>query len=137
MTDTQNPVESWLSSSLSGSFVAQIARHRGLQFEDLTNEDADQISAETEAILTELHELGISSSLTTEHVLASLACLFISPDNAEAIIDAFTGILWSVLGDPKRNGEKPPELYRKAGFAMHVALLGFFDPSIPKRVFEP
>lgn len=134
MTDTENPVESWLSSAVCGSLVAQVARKRGLEFTDLA--DSGEISSETEAILQELHDLGITGSITAEHALSSLACLFISSDNAEAIIDSFTGILWSVLGDPKQNGAQPPEIYRKAGFAMHVALLGFFDPSIPKRVFQ-
>lgn len=136
MTETPTPIESWLSSALCGSLVAQIAKKRGLAFDALANADTTELSTETEAILSELHDLGITGTLTTEHVMASLTCLFIHPDNADAIIDAFTGILWSVLGDPERNGGKPPDIYRRAGFAMHVALLGFFDPSIPERVFN-
>jgi len=135
MTETTTPIADWLSSAVCGSLVAQVARKRGLEFTDLA--DFGDITSETEAILQELHDLGITGSITAEHALSSLACLFISSDNAEAIIDSFTGILWSVLGDPKQNGEQPPEIYRKAGFAIHVALLGFFDPSIPKRVFQP
>lgn len=137
MTETPTPIESWLSSALAGSLVAQIAIKRGLAFDDLGDAAATELSPQTEAILSELHNLGITGTLTTEHVMASLTCLFIQPDNAEAIIDTFTGILWSVLGDPERNGGKPPDIYRRAGFLMHLALVGFFDPSIPERVFEP
>jgi hypothetical protein len=47
------------------------------------------------------------------------------------IVCQYTSLLWSILGDPK-NGGKPPEIYRKAGVAMHLALLGILDPSFPE-----
>lgn len=135
MTESPTPVSDWLSSAICGSLVAQVASKRGLDFNDLAN-DANRLSTETDAILQELHDLGVTGTHTTEHVMASLACLFMHPHNADTVVESFTGILWSILGDPERNGEKPPDIYRKAGFAMHVALLGFFDPSIPERVFK-
>jgi len=133
MTDTNSAIEAWLSSALGGSLVAQIAQHRGIDLEELP---ADEQSPEVRRLLYELRTFGIDPELTAQHAAISLACLFVKSENAEAIIDAFTGVLWSILGDPKGNGSEPPELYRKAGFAMHLALVGFFDPSIPERVFD-
>lgn len=133
MTDTSSAVQVWLSSALGGSLIAQMAQSRGIELEDLPEgAQSDQLNS----LLQELKTSGIDPELVAEHAALSLACLFVQAENAEAIINAFTDVLWSVLGDPTRNGDLPPEIYRKAGFAMHIALVGFFDPSITERVFN-
>lgn len=133
MTDTSSAVQVWLSSALGGSLISQMAQSRGIELEDLPEgAQSDQLNS----LLQELKTSGIDPELVAEHAALSLACLFVQAENAKAIINAFTDVLWSVLGDPTRNGDQPPEIYRKAGFAMHIALVGFFDPSITERVFN-
>ena len=61
--------------------------------------------------------------------MISLVALFAQPCNADLITSQLTALLWSILGDPK-NGGRPPEIYRRAGSAMYLALLGILNPSI-------
>lgn len=131
MTKVPTSIEDWLTSSVAGSLVAQIANYRGI---DLTQSDAPE---QLQRLGLELAELSIDPRLVAQHGLMALATLFMEDANSKAIIDAYTSVLWSVLGDPVRNGDNPPEIYRRAAFALYVAFLGFFDRSIPEKVFDP
>lgn len=133
MTEASSSIHDWMGSALAGSLVSQIAKRRGIELEDMPHKQA---TAEIQQLCLELDALGIDPELTAEHMALSLACLFTRTSNVEAVVDSFTGVLWHILGDPDHNGDKPPEIYRKAGFAIHLALVGFFDPSLSERVFD-
>jgi hypothetical protein len=131
MKREQNKVEEYLSSAIAGSLIGQIASRRELSFYTLLGPSFDGDSPELRALSDELTELGINPDLLANHALSSLVALFVEESNANLIVCQYTSLLWSILGDPK-NGGKPPEIYRKAGVAMHLALLGILDPSFPE-----
>lgn len=125
--DDLNKLEQYLGTVLAGSIVGQIAAQRRLHFEDLRGG-----SSLLRALTDELTELGIDPGLLAAHSLHALVALFAQESNADLITGQFTALLWSILGDPK-NGGRPPEIYRRAGVAMHLALLGILDPSIVEK----
>jgi len=130
MTHEQTKVEEYLSSAIAGSLIGQIANRRELSFSTLLGPRCDGDSPELRALSDELTELGINPDVLANHVLSCLVALFVEESNANLIVGQYTSLLWSVLGDPA-NGGKPPEIYRKAGVAMHLALIGILDPSFP------
>lgn len=127
MADSPNKLEEYLATVLAGSLVGQLAAERGLSYSDL-----GPGSATLQSLASELSELGFDPELSATHCLHSLVALFAQPSNADLITGQFTALLWSILGDPK-NGGRPPEIYRRAGVAMHLALLGILDPSIVEK----
>lgn len=129
MMTTSTRIEEYLATALAGSMTGQIASERGLTFTELLGPDLDGKSEQLQQITKELSELGLEPLLLASHALRSLVALFAQEENAELVIAQFTALLWSILGDPK-NGGSPPEIYRRAGAAMHLALLGILDPSI-------
>lgn len=127
MADDPNKLEEYLATVLAGSLVGQLAAERGLQYSDLAPG-----STTLRSLANELANLGFDPAILASHSLNSLVALFAQPSNADLITGQFTALLWSILGDPK-NGGRPPEIYRRAGVAMHLALLGILDPSIVER----
>lgn len=127
MADDPNKLEEYLATVLAGSLVGQLAAERGLQYSDLAPG-----STTLRSLANELANLGFDPAILASHSLNSLVALFAQPSNADLITGQFTALLWSILGDPK-NGGLPPEIYRRAGVAMHLALLGILDPSIVER----
>lgn len=133
MTLSSNSLEAWLAQSVTGSLVIQRAEKRGIDIDAIAS--TCDIEA-AEAIAVELDDFGVNADKLARHVVASMAVLFMHKDNAETMVDSFSDILWKVLGDPAQGGSSPPEIYRRAGFFMHLAFIGFFDPSIPERVLK-
>lgn len=131
MTEAPNNIEEFVSQTVAGSMIAQIARHRDLDLENVLNLRRPE---DVMGIAYELEQLGLDPSLTAKHLMLALAAMFIERENATTIIDAFADILWKILGAPDTGGKEPPALYRKAAFVMHLTLTGFFDPSIPEKV---
>ncbi len=127
VADDPNKLEEYLATVLAGSLVGQLAAERGLSYSDLAPG-----STTLRSLANELANLGFDPEILASHSLNSLVALFAQPSNADLITGQFTALLWSILGDPK-NGGRPPEIYRRAGVAMHLALLGILDPSIVER----
>lgn len=127
MADDPNKLEEYLATVIAGSLVGQLAAERDLQYSDLAPG-----STTLRSLANELADLGFDPETLATNCLHSLVALFAQPSNADLITGQFTALLWSILGDPK-NGGRPPEIYRRAGAAMHLALLGILDPSIVER----
>lgn len=132
MTSDPNKLEEYLGSALAGSLVGQIAARRNITFRELLGPDGDGDSPTLRALTEEITELGLDPELLATHSLYSLVALFSQETNADLIASQYTSLLWSILGDPK-NGGSPPEIYRRAGVAMHLALLGILDPSLAEN----
>lgn len=124
VSNDPNKLEEYLATVLAGSLIGQLAAERGLNYADLAPGGTTLRS-----LADELADLGFNPELAATHCLHALVALFAQPSNADLITGQFTALLWSLLGDPK-NGGRPPEIYRRAGVAMHLALLGILDPSI-------
>lgn len=131
MTDP-NKLEDYLSSVMAGSLVGQIARAREIPFQEMFSPEGITSSPAVRAIATELDELGIDPEVLASQTLLALVALFAQEENADLIIGQYTALLWSILGDPK-NGGSPPEIYRRAGCAMHLTLLGILDPALVEK----
>lgn len=130
MSAPPTKVEEYLSCALAGALVGQLAARRELDFMTLIGPNFDGDSPELRSLSDELTELGIDPNLLATHALTALVALFVEQNNADLIVGQYTSLLWSILGDPK-NGGSPPEIYRKAGVAMHLSLLGILDPTFP------
>lgn len=127
-----NKLEEYLATAIAGSLIGQVARNREIAMGDLFACGLDNPSPVVRKLATELDDLGIDAQLLASQSLYALVALFAQEPNADLIIGQFTALLWSILGDPK-NGGSPPEIYRRAGVAMHLALLGILDPSIVEK----
>jgi hypothetical protein len=130
MTATSLSIEQWVTRVVAGSLITQLAQSRAINLE--SPEAGDHVIT----LSRELAELGLDPECVAEHVMVAMAGLLMRQENAQALTTGFTDILWSILGDPKRNGDKPPELYRRAGFYLFVTVLGLFDSSIPDNVLK-
>jgi hypothetical protein len=130
MSPIQNKVEEYLSCAIAGSLVGQVASQRRINLASLISPDLENSTPTLRALSDELTELGINPDALANHALCALVALFVQESNADLIVDQYTSLLWTILGDPA-NGGKPPEIYRKAGVAMHLSLLGILDPSVP------
>lgn len=124
-----NKLEEYLATAVAGSLIGQIARQREIPIGDIFADGFETPSTVVHTLATELDDLGIDAQLLASQSLYALVALFAQESNADLITSQFTALLWSILGDPK-NGGSPPEIYRRAGVAMHLALLGILDPSI-------
>jgi hypothetical protein len=82
----------------------------------------------------ELTEFGLDPELLAAQALAAVTSLFIEPDNADRITTELTKLLWSILGDPESGA--PPEIYRRAGHAMHLSFIGILSPDILEPFFK-
>jgi hypothetical protein len=82
----------------------------------------------------ELTEFGLDPELLAAQALAAVTSLFIEPDNADRITTELTNLLWSILGDPESGA--PPEIYRRAGQAMHLSFIGVLSPDILEPFFK-
>lgn len=127
MSLEENKVQEFVSSAVAGSLIGQIAAHRGLSLEDINYSD------KLTDMAYEIRDFGLNPHLLTEHALSALVVMFMEEANAEHLVSSITDLLWSLLGDPKSGGTKPPELYRKAGLAMHLFFLGLLDPHVVER----
>lgn len=128
MTTSNDKVTDYIATAIGGSLIGQIARQRSISIEELLDRDNPKLRA----LGDELAVLGIDPHLLANHVTAAFTALFVEESNADHIITTFTQLLWTVLGDPE-NGGKPPEIYRRAGVAMHLMLLSLIDPSITNK----
>lgn len=128
MTTPTDKVSDYIATAIGGSIIGQMARRRSISTDDLLTQGNPLLRS----LADELSELGLDPHLIANHTLAALVALFIEEGNADRIITTFTNLLWTVLGDPE-NGGNPPEIYRRAGVAMHLTLLGLIDPSIIER----
>lgn len=135
MSAEQTKVEEFLSSALAGSLVGQIAAARQISFTTLLGPNFDGESPELSALANELTDIGICPDQLATHALLALVSLFMENSNAELIVTQYTSLLWTILGDPKSGA--PPEIYRRAGVAMHLALLGILDPSFTESSPRP
>lgn len=122
----RDKVEAYLGHALAGGLIGQVARHRGVDLYDLFDEKGP--TQRLQAYGAEFTELGIDPFELAQQALQALAALFTEPANAENVVKTYTEILWAVLGDPSSGA--PPEIYRKAGVAMHCAVLSVLDPTI-------
>ena len=123
ISDHNNQIEEFVAHAVAGALVGQVAAERDITPEDLiANRDG--------AINTlghELASLGIDPDYTAKAILFALATLFMENSNANRIVDSLTDLLWTVLGPPE--GGPPPEIYRRAGIAMHLAFVGLLNPN--------
>lgn len=122
---TTHKIEAYLAQAIAGSLIGAIAARRNLDITEL----ADPRSTELRALSDELCTMGIYPQVIAHHTLSALSALLCEPENADTVVTNLTSLLWTILGDPE-NGGSPPELYRRAGYAMHVTLLGLLCPSI-------
>lgn len=135
MSETQTKVEEYLTAAVAGSLLGQVAGQRKIEFESLLRADNGAESPQLRALSDEFIELGIDPALLANHTLLALVALFAEETNADLIVSQFTSLLWTILGDPKSGS--PPEIYRRAGVAMHLSLLGILDPAIVDNYRQP
>lgn len=122
---TTDQLEFYLSRAVAGSLLGAVAARRNLDIDNFIEPD----NAECNALITELSDLGIYPQVIAHHTLDAISTILCEPSNADRIATTLTDLLWTILGDPK-NGGSPPELYRRAGCAMYVTLLGILCPSV-------
>jgi hypothetical protein len=130
MTATSISVQQWITQVVSSSLLTQLATTRNVDL------DAPDASDRVTALSFELAELGLDPEYVSQHVMFAMTSLLMKQENSQSLIDGFTDILWSVLGDPQRNGAQPPELYRRTAFYLFIAVLGILDPDIPENVLK-
>lgn len=124
---------SFLAASLKGTTVGQVALQRGIAFDDLMKRD----QAELTSIVSELDALGLDyNQLSEAHSQALLMFHFINEDNRDFLITHIAHILWTDLGDPISNGEKPPELYVEAARRMAVVFGAIIAPESMKHIMD-
>lgn len=128
---SDNKIEDYLSCAIAGCLVGQIASARKLTIDDLINDRSGVISA----LATELTTLGIDPEYTAKSVLLALAALFMENTNANLVISHLTDLLWTILGPPE--GGPPPEIYRRAGIAMHLAFVGLLNSTYINDITKP
>lgn len=129
MSTTSDKIEDFLGHAIAGSLVGMIACHRGASVQELVDPANCKSSKLAYAIAHELDEMGIDPNVLASQMMIALVTVFGQPDNARLITTQFSKLLWSILGDPK-NGGAPPEIYERAGAALHLTLLGMLKPSI-------
>lgn len=120
----------YLSYALAGSLIGQMAMARDISVEAVLVPD----SLALRSLREELTEFGLDPELLAAQALAAVTSLFIEPDNADRITTELTNLLWSILGDPESGA--PPELYRRAGQAMHLSFIGVLSPDILEPFFK-
>lgn len=123
-------VRDYLSYALAGSLIGQMAMARDISVEAVLVPD----SLALRSLREELTEFGLDPELLAAQALAAVTSLFIEPDNADRITTELTNLLWSILGDPESGA--PPELYRRAGQAMHLSFIGVLSPDILEPFFK-
>jgi hypothetical protein len=82
----------------------------------------------------ELVEFGLDPELLSQQALAAITALIIEPENADRVSTELTNLLWSILGDPESGS--PPEIYRRAGQAMHLSFISILSPDILEPFFK-
>lgn len=123
-------VRDYLSCAMAGSLIGQMAMARDISVEAVLAPN----SMALQSLRTELDEFGLDADLLAEQALAAVTALFIEPENADRITTELTKLLWSVLGDPDSGA--PPEIYRRAGHAMHLSFIGILSPDILEPFFK-
>ncbi len=119
-------LELFTSEVIASSIAGQIALARDLDFDDLIANESSALNA----LCDEITDLGLDPDLLANHVLNGLLTLFVLPHNADVMIENFSKLLWTILGDPENGGDTPPPLYQKAGQAMHLTFVSLLDPSV-------
>lgn len=122
MTIDRNKLEEFISSAIAGSLVGQLVAHRKIPLETATESDS------LTNLAFEIRDFGINPHLLSEHAISALIVLLMDEGNANQVVTSITDLLWSILGDPKGGG-LPPEIYRKAGLALHLFFIGLLDPA--------
>lgn len=122
------PLTQYMGSALMGSLVSQIAHARGIDPSSLFNPGGAGLAPSATRILEELVAHGVDPAALGANALAALCLLLLDPDNAALLIDQFARLLWTTLGDPDSGGATPPEVYRRAGCALHLVLVGLLQP---------
>lgn len=129
MTIERNKLEEFVSSALAGSLVGQLVAHRQIPLDEATE------SGSLEHLAHEIRDFGINPHILSEHAISAMVVLLMDEGNANRVVTSITDLLWSILGDP-RGGGSPPEIYRKAGLAMHLFFIGLLDPDTVKGGFR-
>ena len=128
--NSDNKIEEFVAHAVAGALVGQVAAER-----DITPED---LIADREGVINtlghELASLGIDPDYTAKAILLALATLFMENSNANLIVGHLTDLLWTVLGPPE--GGPPPEIYRRAGIAMHLAFVGLLNSDYVDNTFK-
>jgi len=127
MTSTEPPNQLFnaLGITALGVLVGQVAVAREIPPEDVSVPHGPALPI----ILEELMDLGIDPPNLARGILRSYASMLMEPSAAEKIQAQITSLLWSIMGDPIHGGN-PPEIYHRAGAALHVGLLSMIDPEI-------
>lgn len=123
-------VRDYLGCALAGSLIGQMAMARDISVEAVLAPN----SLALHSLREELTEFGLDADLLAQQALAAITALFIEPDNADRITTELTRLLWTILGDPESGS--PPEIYRRAGHAMHLSFIGILSPDILEPFFK-
>lgn len=118
----------YMGAALVGSLVSQIAYARGLDLEEVMGGPAHELSPSATRIAHELQALGVHPAILGGNALEALRLLLLNEQNADLLIEQFARLLWSTLGDPATGGSTPPDIYRRAGCALHLVLVGLLSP---------
>ena len=124
MAPTKDPIESYLTSALAGSMVGLLACKRSLTIDELLALNSERLVE----LQNELVDLGLFPRELACQSLNALVALFVEEHNANFMVNNLTSLLWNILGDPENGGE-PPEIYRRAGVAMHLMFIALLTPS--------
>ncbi len=123
-------VREYVRAALSGSLIGQMAMTRDISIEAVLTPN----SLALESLHAELTEFGLDPELLAQQAMAAITALIIEPDNADRVVTELTKLLWSILGDPESGS--PPEIYRRAGQAMHLSFVGILSPDILEPFFK-
>jgi len=115
MTSTSTPLHTFISNVIGGSIITQFVEHT------VETNDPDEVTV-TEAYQFVTERLGLDFEKTASTVLLSVLNTFCEPEGKKYFVEYIATLLWQKLGDPQRNGAKPPPIYNEAGIAIHAWL---------------
>ena len=110
------------TTALAGALLVQRMQARRIDLDALPENERHILIRST---ADELATFGIDPQLLAQVSAAAFFDLYSDPRNRDAIVTGATDLLWSILGSPE--GGVPPEIYAKAGSAMHLLFLGLFS----------
>lgn len=109
------------TTALAGALLVQRMQAQHINFDSLPEDDRLALIRST---ADELAAFGIDPQILAQVSAAAFFDLFSDPRNRNAVVDGATQLLWGILGSPE--GGVPPQIYEKAGSAVHLLFLGLF-----------
>lgn len=122
MTSTFTPLHTFISNVVGAATIAQFIEHT------TETDDPDEVTV-SEAYQFLTNRVGLDFEKTSHSVLLSVLNTLCENEAKQYMIDYIATLLWHKLGDPKRNGDKPPPIYNEAASAIHAWLAVVLFPT--------